>query len=73
VSFFHIKKHYFDNALDEDKHLNVLYGLGQNFRSVREITANSLYEMQGKVNYDDNEEQEDDVDSQSSNSQESIS
>jgi len=72
--FFHIKKHFFDNSFDDTKHMGVLYGLGQNFRSIREITPyNSLEdEVQEKVNDYENEEEEeqDDVDSQSSNSQE---
>jgi len=68
--FFHIKKHFFDNSFDDSKHMGVLYGLGQHFRSVREISPYSLYEVQEKVPYDTEEQ---DPDSQSSNSQESLS
>jgi len=57
--FFHIRKHFFDDSLDDDKHMGVLYGLGQSFRSVKEID-NSVYEMQEKAYHDETDDPEDD-------------
>jgi len=58
--FFHIRKHFFDDSLDDDKHMGVLYGLGQSFRSIREMDHTS-YEVQEKSYHDDTEETEDDT------------
>jgi len=55
--FFHIRKRFFDDLLDADKHMGVLYGLGQNFRAVKEIDHSEI-EMQEKSYHDGNDETE---------------
>jgi len=34
--FYEIRKHYFQDYLDDSQYMNVLYGLGQTFRAVKE-------------------------------------
>jgi len=58
--FFHIRKRFFDDSLDDDKHMRVLYGLGQTFRAVKEAES-SEYEMREKIFHDENEENEDEI------------